>query len=595
MHHCAPRILLSQSTSFTNLLQVAAARAWVRTATSSACNRSIVTEKIDNTLTTDFLTSVLCHHNKYTIAHIYNSTTASEFHLSSQDTPTVTETPISARQESYESPSQYHNAVTYQPSQLSSFNSARTLRLRRSVTYFQVESVTDSDFQYVDPGRSYTYGLGHLSQTIDGARSWDGNDTSLIGVHVGEQLLQARPIPFIPLAKTSISLYRNILYILSYRPTLPSVPALLDYHDLHPNLRSTRSYNLLIWFALRHNCFGTAQWLLTAMRADGLTANVETLKLKVRWLVHTGSWDRAWNEMVGSNTAPDTLSSNSPGGSAIPLPVWLEFFRTLRRGAFDGRMKKRHDGSHAPILHFDSEGVHSARYRALMANAPSVFHNLTRISPRTVYFVVLTMLKTGDTAAAVTLTKSYFQSLPPRISVTWIRTCLDIIHLHVVMGSSHRGLKRFYEARRTMNTFIALHPAFRPTSMTLFALLAPLRQAKRCGTVAWRLLRHFKCQWGTRTEDRRVRRRIAALAVKEGRMDIVSAILHTEQIWRKMYQNWKTKEMVLGRTTPAARQHLRPPSKELFKYNGREERHWHILKRRIKRVVRDRRDVKGRD
>jgi hypothetical protein len=328
------------------------------------------------------------------------------------------------------------------------------------------------------------------------------------------------------------------------------------------------------------------------MRADGLTSNLETWKLKTRWLVQTGSWDRAWNAVVSSNLAFKATSSDVSSKPAVPLPIWLEFFGALKRGAPSRQTKKPRDGSSTSHLDFD---VHAARYRVLMANPPSsAFHDLALTSPRTVYFVVFAMLKTRHTTTALSLTKSYFHSLPPRMSAAWVRTCLDIIHLHIFMGSSHRGLKKFYEGWRTMNTLITLHPTLRPTSTTLFLLLAPLRQAKRCGTVAWSILHRSRSRWGARVEDRRVRRRVAGLAVKEGRMDIVNAILLTEQMWSRKHGKWKTIEQVLGRMSmvPPPRQLLRRPAKKLFKHNGREERQWHLLKRRIKRVIRNRTGVR---
>jgi hypothetical protein len=587
MHNCALRLLPSQHTSFTTLLQVAAARAWVRTATNT-----VLTEQKTTKDPSTSLRSVLYRHCRARLIVMCNGSSRSNLPSLSQNTTAVTKSPsISARweQRSENSASfdQHRNATACRPV---SFHPARRpgLRRRPSVTYFPVENVDDSDFQCVDPGRSYTCGFRHPSQIVHAVRSRREKDTSIVGVLIGKLPLQTPPIPLVPVAITPASLYRNILYILSYRPVLPSLAALLDYHDLHPSLRSTRSYNLLIWFALRHSCFGTVPWLLSAMRADGLTANLETWKLKVRWLVQTGSWDRAWNEVVHSNPAFKMTSST---GTAIPLPLWLEFFRAVKRGALSGSMKKRQDGNNNSLLDSDSNSVLSARYRILMANPPSLaFHDLAHTPPRTVYFVVLTMLNTRHNTTALSLTKSYFHSLSSRISAAWIRTCLDIIHLHIVMGSAHKGLKKFYEARRAMNTLLNLHPALRPTSTTLFLLFAPLRQAKRCGTIAWNILRRSKSQWGTRMEDRRVRRRVAALAAKEGRMDIVNAILLTERKWSRMHGDWKTAEQVLGRMSmaPPRRRLLRPPAKKLFKHNGREERQWHLLKRRIERVIQNR-------
>jgi hypothetical protein len=410
--------------------------------------------------------------------------------------------------------------------------------------------VDDSHFQYVDPGRSYTHDFDHDTM--------HENDPLVIGVPVGDDPLQTRPIPVIPVPTTPASLYRNLLYIISYRPTLPSVSALLDYHDLYPQLRSTRSYNFLIWFALRHCSFGSVQWLLGAMRADGVAESLETRKLQVRWLIQTGSWDQAWNETVRSSTT---------GRSAIPLPLWLEFFRTLKRG-----IRRTRDWRHRS----DPNTVYSTRYRVLMANPPfPALHETALAPPRAVYYVVSMMLRTRHSKAALSLTESYFKSLPRKLSAAWTRRCLDIIHLQITMGCSHRGLKKFYQAQRTMNTLVGLHPGLRPTSGTLFRLLGPLRQAKHCGTMAWGLLERFRSQWGARTEDRRVRRRVAGLGIKEGRKDVVDAMVSREQRWSRIWGEWRTAEEVLGRPRRQV------GGERLFKHNGREERRWQVLMRRV--------------
>jgi hypothetical protein len=547
MHSCALRL----PTSFTTLLQAAAARAWVRTASASVHNRSTEEGNLEQSNSEPSTSPA---------SAVTNSTT----------------TPLWERYEnSVSSFYQHRNAITPQRA------TTRQPRLRRepSVASLHLDIVDDSHFQSVDPGRSHT---DDPSDTVHTVQPWHENDPSVVGVPVGNHPLQTRPIPLIPVPTSPASLRRNLLYIISYRPTLPSLSALLDYHDLYPKLRSTRSYNLLIWLALRHCSFGSVQWLLGAMRADGLTGNLETRKLQVRWLIQAGSWDEAWHEVVHS-------SPGIKGDSSIPLPLWLEFFRTLKRGI--RRTKKRRDWRNRSLLALDPTTVYSARYRALMANPPfPALHELQHTPPRAVYFVVLMMLRIQHSRAALSLTKSYFKSLPPKISAAWTRKCLDIIHLQITMGCSHRGLKKFYKVQRTMNTLVSLHPALRPTSTTLFHLLAPLRQAKQSGTMAWGLLHRFRSQWGARAEDRRVRRRVAGLAVKEGRMDIVNAMLSAERIWGRIYGNWKKAEQVLGRMSMGRppRQLERLPANRLFKHNGREERHWHFLRRRIKGVIRAR-------
>ena len=585
MHNCALRLLPSHSSSFTALLQAAAVRAWVRTTAFSAPNRNTLVAAQHGSLNTNdpvpstSLRSVL-------LPRLYILSSYKTSSVTKQNTAAVTKSPsMDARWDTVCS-CQRRSATASQPVSFHPGHPQRP-RHRPSVTYFHVENVDDSDFPCMDPGRSYTRGVGDPNQMAHSFRSQRNKDVSNIGIPVGNHRWQTHPIPLIPVPTTPALLYRNLLYILYYRPALPSLGALLDYHDLHPSLRSTRSYNLLIWLALRHCSFGTVRWLLSAMRADGLTSNLETWKLKVRWLVQTGSWDRAWNAVARSKPEFKVTDNNVSSNPTIPLPIWLELFRTLKRGVVRGRT------SVTSLMESD----YPTRYRVLMANPPSpAFRDPAYTSPRTVYSVVMMMLNTRHTTTALSLTKCYFHSLPPRMPAAWIRTCLDIIHLHIVMGSSEKGLKKFYQAWRTMTTLIALHPALRPTSTTLFLLLGPLQQAKRCGTVAWSILRRSRSRWGVRVEDRRVRRRVAGLAAKEGRMDIVNAILLTERVWSRKHEDWKTAEQVMGRMsmTPPPCQLLRLPAKKLFKHNGKEERRWHLLKWRIKRVIQKGTGVKGK-
>jgi hypothetical protein len=462
----------------------------------------------------------------------------------------------------------------------------------------------DSDLQCVDPGR---YNANNLQYRPPNAQPGSSKSSShwkdpSLGTLSSKKPLETRPTPIVLPAKTRAALYQNLLYLLSHRTPIPSLPALLDYHDLHTGLRSTRSYNLLVSQALRHASFGTVQWLLTAMRADGLSGNLETWKLKVRWLIQTGWWDRAWNEVMefrGQNDhgwIPQTLP-------VVPPQIWLEFFRTLKRRTSRSRPTMRHsleaDGEAAspPVSqvlaeHPDTNRIYPERYRKLTANYPLLSPEvLARASPRMVYFVVMTMLNSQQSATALSFTQAYLKALPPTVPANWARICQEIVHLHIALGSSQKGLRKFYESRRTMVSLTKLHPALKPTSTTLLLLLSSLRHAKRCGTIAWNVCSSFKQQWGAQTEDRRVRRKIATLAVKEGRMDIVNKVLSSEWIFRWAHGMWKRTTLTLGgmTTPPRPRTLFRVPVKKLFKHNGREERLWQVFRRRTKRMVLQRR------
>lgn len=372
----------------------------------------------------------------------------------------------------------------------------------------------------------------------------------------------------LPLPETPPALYRNLLRLLHSRRSHPDLPALLDYHDLFPQLHSTRSYNLLLSFALRHASFGTAQSLLACMRSDGISANLETRKLEIRWLIQTGWWNQAWDYAMKFCSIPTTA-----GNSQLPLVVWLEFLRSAKRGCVRTRAHPRTAELFAQL---DRD-----HYHLLMDNLPAL-EELAENAPRMIYFVAMFMLQSGQREAALSLTKAFLSRSDPNLSTTQARQYLDIIHLHLAFGSPCKGLRRFYEDRKVLISLLKLHPTLRPTSTTLFLLLGSLRHSKRCGTIAWGVLRSFKAQWAI-MEDRRTRRRIISFALKEGRTDIVE-ILVRDLPSQRSHALWKVEHLVVGGDeVPSFKRLLRPPDRAIFRKNGREEYLWHMLYKRIRR------------
>ncbi|KAF5385279.1 hypothetical protein D9615_001435 [Tricholomella constricta] len=574
MHHRALRLLPS-TLSFSSILQAAAARAWVRSTTSTAPPLSSPSPTAHDKLSK------------------LGRQPASKRHKPPRIPPeiTVVQSPPNQHESSFRA------SVEREKAQFVPHAGRRTRPQRTSpLAYFTPELVHDSDLWPPDPARSHV----DLSDTSEHhpsplGRPWYWDDASIIGTPIGLHVSRTRATSLFPLAKTASSLIQNILHLLSYNDPSPTFPALLDYHDLHAGLRSTRSYNLLIFLALRTGSYGTVPWLLSSMRAESVPANLETWKLRVRWLVQSGWWDRAWNEVMSTLPRTNVLDENETKRrfqvtNALPLPIWLEFFRTLKRGATRQRTRIQEaletcESTSTTPNPSEQTDLYLTRYHTLMNNRPTIIpHDLAQTSPRAVYSVVSIMLQLQESDKALSLTKAYFTSLSSRISKSQARTCLDIVHLHIAMGSPHRGLRQLYETRRTMVSLISLHPALRPTSTTLFLLLAPLRRAKRCGTVAWSTLRAFKSQWGAATEDRRVRRRVATLALKEGRMEIVDAMLRSERVSRWARATWKLTEGVVGKVaSPRPGRILRPAVRRIFKHNGQEERYWCRLMRRVSR------------
>ncbi|KAM6498031.1 hypothetical protein JOM56_005979 [Amanita muscaria] len=436
---------------------------------------------------------------------------------------------------------------------------------------------------FIDPGRS------------DNAETWDDWDTVPLTA-VGTRVLPVRRGSVLPPARSKNSLHQNLLYLINQSDPIPSLPALVDFHDMHPEFQSTRSHNLLIDLALRHASFGTVQWLFRSMKARGISPNAETSKLHVRWLVRTRRWSQVLN--LVRKFQPDYCRpffkrrSPNPSQQNFPLPIWLELFPPARPGSVrhkagsDGILDVE-DNSPASLgseLEQPNEVALQTFCHQLLMEIKSrmVPENLLGIPPRLVYHMIRIMIQSGHQAAARSLTVSYLANLPETLSYRFARSCLELIHLHLMCGSSRKGLPQFYEASRTLFSLLKLHRGIRPTSSTLLLILGPLRNAKRCGTIAWKVLQSFRSQFGLRVVDSRVRRRIVTLASKEGRVDIIDRVTSYQLSFHHSRRSWKLEREVLGGMEPfPPRKILRAPQRKIFRRNGKEQRTWRLLNRRL--------------
>lgn len=456
--------------------------------------------------------------------------------------------------------------------------------------HLRPEDVSDFDLDASDPAHSPT----DLSQNC----SFEPPDYSIVGTSVGPLILELFNTRQIPLATTAADLRKNILRMMTNSNPLPSLPSFLDYHYRHPGLRSTRSYNILISFSLRHGAFHTAEGLFKAMHADALEADLENWTLWVRLLVRSGRWNQAWKEVhMVPLFRPSVRGKSTTRGQRIilPLPIWLEFLGTSKLGSLKHRVMQRRRlpvESHEGPKILDTEEIQDdymrttvARYRTLLKNRPMPTVKEMKVTqPRVVYAFVRILYECQDRDSALSFTKSYLTSLPRKISTSWANKCLDIIHLHIVFGSPNVGLRGLFESRRIYLSLLRLHDAVHPTSTTAFLLLSHLKKVKRCGTIAERLVGWFKKQWGVGLEDRRLRRRVATLAAKEGRMDILCRILDIEKEKRWAHGTWNTRIRLMGEDDWSGRRARRVPMRQIFRYNGREERYWcQFLKRRERR------------
>ncbi|OJA16282.1 hypothetical protein AZE42_00128 [Rhizopogon vesiculosus] len=446
------------------------------------------------------------------------------------------------------------------------------------------DSLSLRDAMWKDPGRAEPlYIQNPPSQSV---------------TFVSAQPLTAAPIPPLPTPTSREMLYQNLLDMHNYSNS--SLTTLINYHFSRrqdtPLLRSTRSFNFLVSLALRQAAFGTAARLLDAMKAESVRPNLETWKLTVRWLVRTGRWEEAlrrvervmrreqWKEELG-------LHSRHQGG--LPLPLWTELFGSLKRGALrrwvkipeqqskPGRRTARF-GCVVLQTHTSSASAQVVRYRSLTNILPTTLHEYSQLPPRAVFFIVQAMFQLGNRQKALETTSSYFRSLPRRLSRTQQRIALDIIHLHMRAVAEKPGLSQHFAQRRVISELLAAHPGIRPSSQTLFLTLASLRSCKRCGTLAMRCLKTFRRRWGPRTESSVVRRRIASLSVKEGRVDIAVIMLKSERTLLLQKRLWRTQRGITGGPSPRAfTRLLRRSTGKIFHARGAENWKWQALKRKL--------------
>jgi len=415
----------------------------------------------------------------------------------------------------------------------------------------------------------------------------------------------------LPLPISPNSLFHNLLSLIS-RPEGPlHLQSLLSYY-LRPHCRtfhSTKSFNLLISYAIRHASFKTADYLLSQMTAEGIKGNLETWKLRVRLMVRCGEWNLAWRSVMrilAQEGWQEQMGVQSDYGGGMPLAIWIEFMSTSKRGAFRGPI--RHgiqevdegyspEGNNQEDDHKEelskkrkmeaSKALDSQRLQLLMTHTPSLAAtDYTRIPARIVYFMVWMMLRAGHFRDARNMTRSYLAGLPPRLGPSTIRALLDIIHLHIPWGfRSGNALREYQSVRSTVEEFFALHRDIRPDGRTLFLLLRSFRRTKFSGTLARQAANDFCRKWGYRTESRYVRERITVFAINEGNIALAESELRKEMQSRFQEWTYAAQTEVLGGTGRAGYPRLlRQSMRKIYKGHGVDKMRWRYLTQKARRM-----------
>lgn len=392
-------------------------------------------------------------------------------------------------------------------------------------------------------------------------------------------------------------LYQNLRLSLNLRP-LPTLPALVDYHDAYPKYRSRHSYNLLIELSIRHSQFGTTEWLFSAMMHDKILRNFTTRILEVRFLVRTGRWESAWSRATGltPRDAYDKPLQNGrpPIQTEMPAEMWKELLCMGKQGVLRRTRDTRWGVDKAgnkirlpPLEIVDDPAVpgtktYLRRQALLSCIHPTFGSGIKSVRPQLVKYVVSWMLSGGKQTEAIALVKLYLSQLPPYLREETAAQCMDIIHTLLSKSPD------FNANRKLLLQLVKAHPFLKPSPTTLRLILAPLKKFTQCGVVALGVMKDFQKRWGDQIVDSSVRMKVADLAEKQGSRDIPRRMLQEDKKARRAAHGVVT-ESPLTQKVEDTRGLRRPPDRELFAHPSFEMNRWRRVEKRVRQ--KQRRDV----
>ncbi|EJD55542.1 hypothetical protein AURDEDRAFT_179284 [Auricularia subglabra TFB-10046 SS5] len=328
-----------------------------------------------------------------------------------------------------------------------------------------------------------------------------------------------------------LDLTNGLLHRTHPRPP-PSIQTLVEYHDRYSALNSTKSYNVLMEYAIRHTDFGAAYRLITRMRKHAAQAlpNLETEVLTVRLLVRVGRWDEAWARCWHEGGATYRWARTHP------FPFWLEFFAFVSPAIPWGR---------ARFFKVDRDrSVESAQLRKLLEHIPRLTGlDFDHAPPRLIAALVFRLLTADRRDTALDIARGFLRGLPPTLHAETNRDAVRIIDLFASFG--YESKLPWAKVRDTFNELMKLHPDLRPGPASIAPVIRTLRYEQNGGRRALAFLKAARARWGTRVEDATVRRVIAKMAFHNDRRDIVYAMFKGQDHY-KMYRRANNPAAVAG-------------------------------------------------
>ncbi|KAH9898135.1 hypothetical protein C8Q73DRAFT_683752 [Cubamyces lactineus] len=565
------------SLSLASLFQAAAGRAWARTRPTRAYHRSCVRSE-------GVAPSIL-----HTVRGGHDDSTGLGGPSSSSSSVPYTASPSShAGYQCVKSPSPSSSTSPPLPlvaKDASSGVGVGTVQTRSTsafprfprqdlVTYIDVERLSPQD---LEPSRRDDSGPPSYESDPPWEEIRDSVPDSLLPWILLRRSPVSKQLSMIPDPSTPEDLLKNLTLAMTAKSPA-TLSQLLSYHETHPHLHSTASFNLLIKLAIRNASFGTVKDLFSRMAREGIPVNVETRTLTARWLIRTGRWDKAWRR---------EMAYKDEDGLPVPLPVWLEFFGDVKRGAiqvYSAKPGLSEDATVKPLLPSDSSVV-AERVNALLKHPPFMSPaDLDRVPPHAVYVIVRALIALGRRSEAAQMTSDYFKALPQELNAEWRRSCLSIIHLHLNPGR-RCNLSQHFAFCKTLFGFLEMHPSFQPSPTTLLFLLGSLRWTRQCGKRADVVVRSFVKRWGPDIVDDAVRRRLASFWLKQQKVGRAQAVLEAQDALDEERIGLRAeKEVVVGDSNKDRAQRLRwldlhrSPRKSKARWN------WRLLRRRVQKA-----------
>jgi len=291
-----------------------------------------------------------------------------------------------------------------------------------------------------------------------------------------------------------------------------------------------------------------------------MPGTLDTWKLRVRLLVREGRWSDAW--AIAMNGKDDWVGWRY-ASDGVPLPVWIELLGTPKKR---GQSRRHGQGDAKPTKVADSMQS-LARYNLVMRQRPKLTMESGSPPPRVVYASVEALLHMGERQVAQQMTTHFLNLLPEGIA-------LRLVHLHLGVRPTTRGLNTYYQALRELRAFLLIRPTLRPNATTLFVLLGHLRRAEQGGTIGDKLARAYRRRWGEKTWSPQVCRRLLTLAMKEGRQDLVRVLLLAGRVAQDAKLFHAKEKEVLGGLPRKYRTLIMPSMTRVFSERGTERVRW---------------------